>query len=406
MENLLAIFNKIQQISPLSAFDKESVIVQNAGMQHWLNMSVAKTRGISMNIDYALPAQFLWNLLRTKATEDEVPEQSPYSREVLCWRIDALLTSNNIIENNDFRAVNDYWLGEKSEAQQSLKRYQLSQVIADLFEQYLIFRPEWIDAWCRGDSGLALMEDGSQETQQNAFQWQSQLWQMLHLQIPYNPVALMQSACENLDNGNIEKIAQLPKRISFFGINAMAPMWLSFIEKLGEHIDIHFFHLNPCVGYWGDIQSEKQAIKHLKDWTTAVEDLSHIVGNPLLANLGQQGREFVSLLQSISTIAIDAFESHKPEHSARQVLNNADKQTRDNKHEPSHCEELTTLMRVQNDIFNLTDARLSDLDSQDGYEQENEISADDSITITSCHSAFREVQALHDWLLHQLNQDT
>ena len=31
---------------------------------------------------------------------------------------------------------------------------------------------------------------------------------------------------------------------------------------------------------------------------------------------------------------------------------------------------------------------------------------DDSITITSCHSAFREVQALHDWLLHQLNHDS
>jgi exodeoxyribonuclease V gamma subunit len=53
MEHLLALLNKIQQLSPPAVFTKEIIIVQNAGMQHWLNMSLAQERGISLSIDYA-----------------------------------------------------------------------------------------------------------------------------------------------------------------------------------------------------------------------------------------------------------------------------------------------------------------------------------------------------------------
>ena len=87
MENLLAMLDKIQQVSPHSFFESEVIVVQNAGMQHWLNLSLAQSRGISMNIDYALPAQYLWKLIRSLASEELVPEQSPFSREVLTWRI-------------------------------------------------------------------------------------------------------------------------------------------------------------------------------------------------------------------------------------------------------------------------------------------------------------------------------
>lgn len=102
MENLLALFNQVQQVSPLPVFTPETIIVQNPGMQHWLSMSMAKSRGIAMNNDYALPAQFLWKLLRTIAGEEHVGEQAPYSREVLCWRIYQLLASDNVVNDEIF----------------------------------------------------------------------------------------------------------------------------------------------------------------------------------------------------------------------------------------------------------------------------------------------------------------
>ncbi len=406
MESLLALLDKIQQISPLPFFSKETIIVQNAGMQHWLNMSLAEQRGISMNIDYALPAQFLWKLIRSLASDEIVPEQSPYSREVLTWRIYHLLASDKVLQHEAFVQVNQYWQGGKatensivaSNEQALLKRYQLAQQLADLYEQYLIFRPDWIDSWSQGIVDQPLDGIEHQDGEQGA-RWQGLLWQMLTEHLPYNPKELIANAIDNMAT----KKALIPERISFFGINAMAPIWLEFIAKLSEHTQIHFFHLNPCYNYWGDIQSEKQAFKTLEKWTQgftgdSVEsgdfnDQNLVVGNPLLANLGQQGREFLALLQEHSTIDIEAFDTIS-EQSPPQTL----------------------LTQIQQDILTLTDAReqaklnAEQGESQHSHQESNKannqgFSQDESILVSSCHSALREVQGLHDWLLHQFNQD-
>nr|MBL0709776.1 exodeoxyribonuclease V subunit gamma [Colwellia sp.] len=152
MENLLALLNKISHVSPLGVFNQEVIIVQNPGMQHWLNLAIANERGISMNIDYALPSQFLWKLIRTLASEDDVLEQSPYSREVLTWRIYALLATDQVMSDEDFSTATTYWKNKSSaESLAELKRYQLAAQLADLYEQYLIFRPTWLDSWQQGE---------------------------------------------------------------------------------------------------------------------------------------------------------------------------------------------------------------------------------------------------------------
>jgi len=377
MENLLALLDKIQQVSPLPIFSQEMIVVQNAGMQHWLNMSLAHQRGISMNISYALPSQFLWKLVRSMASEEDVPDQSPFSREVLSWRIDALLSSEVVMHDDEFSSATQYWLGsidtqdiETSshcfDEKQTLKRYQLACQLADLYEQYLIFRPKWIDDWHQGKTSNNFDE---KKQASEVEKWQAKLWQLLTQEQSYNPIELVNKAIDNIAS----KKHLLPPRLSFFGINAMAPMWLSFIEAVSEHLDVHFFHLNPCFDYWGDIQSEKQAINLLAKWVDGHDDISVNVGNPLLSNLGQQGREFMALLNDYSTVNIDVFET----------INESDS-----------CHNLSVLQHVQQDILTLSDMRDSVKNQQDN-----------SIVFTSAHSALREVQGLHDWLLHQFNDD-
>lgn len=379
MELLLELYLKVQQVSPLPVFTKETIIVQNAGMQHWLNMSLANLRGISMNYGYALPSQFLWKLAKTMAGDEEIAEQLSYSREVLAWRIYQLFDDEELQNDKGFSDVYRYWHSENSEKTAALKRYQFSVQLADLFEQYLVFRPDWLDAWqqLKGNDYSSFNKDTNEtlsDEVKKTIYWQGKLWAKLQQQIPYNPLTLIEKAQANLEKNK----ALLPPRISFFGINAMAPMWLSFIEKVSEHTEVHFFHLNPCADYWGDLQTEKQAFKYIENWLTADDELTHLIGNPLLANLGQQGREFLSLLQQISTYAIDAFEDVGPQENV--------------------TKEQNILQKIQQDILCLKDNRLTP-------ETHNNIQADQSITITSAHSALREVQGLHDWLLAQLNND-
>lgn len=392
MENLLALLDKIQQISPLPFFSKEIIVVQNAGMQHWLNMSLATARGISMNIDYALPAQYLWKLVRSLASDEMVPEQSPYSREVLTWRIHQLLASDFVLNCGDFYEVNRYWQGEidseNGDEQAQLKRYQLAQQLADLYEQYLIFRPDWIDLWSRtelSDSCGKNLTGVEQVDAKETAVWQGKLWQLLTKQLAYNPKELMANALANIE----KKQHLLPPRLSFFGINAMAPMWLDFIQGLSAHIEVHFFHLNPCYDYWGDIESEKQAFKKINQWTQGFDQPELIIGNPLLANLGQQGREFIALLQDHSTIDIDAFELSESDRGVSADV------------ESDKIPSRLLLHKIQSDILTLRDAKQAPQLPENTDAQQT----DHSITITSCHSALREVQGLHDWLLHQFNQD-
>ena len=384
MENLLALVEKIQQISPLPVFSKEVFIVQNAGMQHWLNMSLAEKRGISLNIDYALPAQFLWGLIRSLVNKGEEVEQAPFSREAMCWRIYQLLAEKRVLEDNDFLSVTQYWQHQSNDlnankftsdfsSQENLKRYQLACQLADLFEQYLVFRPDWIDAWQAGKLSHHSSDYYEAFSPHENFtlleNWQAKLWQFLVEHQDYNPVQLLAQAKNNLT----QHAYLIPKRLCFFGINAMAPMWLSFIHALSEVTEVHFFHLNPCVDYWGDILSEKQAIKNSEKWTENHQQFNDSVGNPLLANLGQQGREFLVLLQQYSTVNIDAFESTSHLTST---------------------ESPSVLSQIQHDILTLSDGKNSPQPLND-----------DSILITSAHSALREVQGLHDWLLHQFNGD-
>ena len=239
-------------------------------------MSLAEKRGISLNIDYALPAQFLWKIVRILVNKGNEVEQAPFSRGAMSWRIYQLLAEKRVCEDKDFLSVTHYWQDNSScistedkvkfTHQEALKRYQLACQLADLFEQYLVFRPDWIDAWGKDVDNKLNQSLPNQSTFSNHFceieKWQAKLWRLLTEKQDYNPINLLQEAQANLSNFKY----LLPKRLCFFGINAMAPMWLSFINALSDVIDVHFFHLNPCENYWGDILSEKQAIKNSDKW--------------------------------------------------------------------------------------------------------------------------------------------
>lgn len=370
MEDLLTLFAKVQQTSTLPVLEQETVLVQNPGMQHWLNMQQAQIMGISMNAKFVLPAQFLWQQLRTLCGE-AVPEQYPYSREVLAWRIDNLLQNEQVTSNDDCAQATNYWC--KNGKIDPLKRFQLAVQLADLYEQYLIYRPKWIDAWAKGNC----VADFDQHANEQA-KWQGYIWYLLQQESAYNPLELFKTASANIETYK----HLLPKRVSIFGINALAPMWVDFLTSLSHVIDVHFYHLNPCYEYWADIKTDKVKAKQgylsqIDKWPEdAVQDDS---ANPLLANLGQQGREFLSLLHNAPNIEIPIFDELFGDQALQSDATSA---------KPS------ALKQIQKDILTLSDKRLS----PSKY-------VDDSITITSAHSALREVQGLHDYLLHQFNND-
>lgn len=356
LENLVLVLDELLKVPHDQPLQPDTILVQHPGMQHWLSMALANlpNRQLCMNAEYPLPVRYFWDLIRKILGPDIVPDRSVYSREILAWRIYQLLGTQAIIDQPIMAEPTRYWQKQLSNSQAN-RRFQLSEQIADLFEQYLMFRPDWIEQWEAGETP----------------HWQAYLWQQLVAQDPKHPLALMKAASKKIQ----DPAEPLPATFYIFGINALAPIWLEFLTDITHkaEVDIHLLYLNPSDDYWDGLVSEKQQAKARAKWIhQASEDEELVtlteVGNPLLSSLGRQGQTFVRMLSDKAHFDLPAF---------------------------SEPESESFLAKLQHDILTLNDAR----------EQPITDAIDDTITIASAHSAFREVQGLHDWLLHQFNND-
>lgn len=359
LEDLAVLLEAILKLTPGSVLEPNVVIVESKGMQHWLSMALAQNSKVCMNTTFPMPGNFIWQVVRKVLRARHLPRQSLYQREAMVWRIDRLLSNDPIRTDSRFAEVTRYWLSGDGQAD-ALKRYQLAAKLGDLFEQYRLFRPQWIEAW----------ESGGDSSN-----WQACLWRALVAENPDHPMRLQQEAMQYL----ARYPERLPSQVCLFGINTLPISSLEFFNELAKYTQVHFFHLNPCVEYWGNIQSEKQVAaqrvrqRQAEQWAE-MEDTALEVGNPLLANLGTQGKEFFRALQALNTFEISAFEAETPAYE---------------------ISEPRVLQQLQKDILQLHDAR-----------QSPAIHIDDSLTFSASHSALRELQALHDWLLYQFNQHT
>ncbi|MGB5445298.1 MAG: exodeoxyribonuclease V subunit gamma, partial [Psychromonas sp.] len=381
-------------------FKSETILVQSPGMAQWLQLEIAQATGISANIDFPLPASFIWQ--QFKHLLKDVPDKSPFNKMSMTWQIMQLLPE--CLDDPDFSALLHYLEDDPH----LRRRFQLSQKIADIFDQYLVYRPEWIEAW-ENASDLQLEQWGSDSNKSipdwlEDQRWQAKLWKKLTLSIAetfkeqgkaYHRAGLYKDFLDLLQTKNT--LDHLPARIFVFGISALPESYLQALLGLAKHCDVHFLLTNPCRYYWADIVDPKLLakrfaqsrhkltvseghIKHLPDsswqkddahlqWAKS-EDPDAEVGNPLLASMGKMGRDFLFQLYALEQQEMDAFVDI----------------TRD-----------SLLHHIQADILDLQDS--SQVLTLDASQRIN-ISADDqSITLHLCHSVMREVEVLHDNLL-------
>jgi len=254
---------------PLSSvLAKEQVIVQNAGMAEWLSLQTASINGISANTNYLFPAEFMWQTLRDVL--DDVPPKDPCAPPVMKWRLFAYF---NQYELHDLpEEVAAYLQQDKSES-----AWHLANALADAFDQYLFFRPQWIHDW---ESGKIADWAG----------WQAQLWQELVGQTDLLHWVRLQEAFINTLPKKVDSLA-LPERVSFFSVPTLSQGYIRLLGEIAQHIDVHLYVLNPCQIYWGDIESLKTQSKMPAD-----EQHYTDTGNELLSSLGTQGRDYIDNL--------------------------------------------------------------------------------------------------------------
>ncbi|CUX96725.1 exodeoxyribonuclease V subunit gamma [Candidatus Doolittlea endobia] len=367
-------------------FQPEIILVQSHSMAQWMKMELAAQLGIAANIDFLLPDSFIWKMFA--CVLPDIPDKNAFAKPIMTWRLMALLT--RLCQHPDCALVNDYLRDDEDKR----KSFQFAAQIADLFEQYLVYRPDWLESWQHGE-----LIDGMGETQR----WQALLWQTLVAGEPLwqNRANLHQYFVKTLTKSHTRPLG-LPDRIFIFGISSLPPTYLQVLQALGRHIDIHFLFTNPCRYYWGDIhdhtflarlmrrrrqhyqQKTEQALFRQPEQADALfnELGEQQTGNPLLASWGKQGRDSLYLLAQVDDIAeVDAFV------------------------EPVTVNLLSLLQR---DILMLEDHAVISMSSEIHKHGDSKrlLQLDDrSLTLHICHSPQREVEVLHDSLLAMIAED-
>ncbi|HOX55971.1 MAG TPA: exodeoxyribonuclease V subunit gamma [Candidatus Paceibacterota bacterium] len=335
----------------------EMVVVQSQGMARWLKLELAARHGICANYQFPFPKAFCADVLAANPGERVLLD-----REVMLWDIMRLLPE--MLKRPEFKALKHY-LADRTDTR---KRFQLASQIANLFDQYLVFRPELVLAW---DQGRLSGTDSAPNPDEL---WQAALWRRLQQERPVaHLAALLGKFKEQVARAEFEARA-VPERVCIFGISALPPSYLHVFCELGARVDLHLFLLQPSREYWGLIVNARESERMRKAARQDAAGALHLeAGNRLLASLGTLGRDFLNLVLDAADWDEQTLFSDPPEENL--------------------------LQNIQADIFHLRDRGRDDCPRLAISE------TDASLRVHACHSPLREVEVLYDHLLDWFEHD-
>ncbi|MEY4561883.1 MAG: hypothetical protein RLZZ618_1160 [Pseudomonadota bacterium] len=373
-----AVFEWIER-QPLAPLEEEVFLVQSNGVAEWLKMALAERQGICAASRVELPARFLWRSFRQALGRAEVPAQSPLDKAALTWRLMHLLPE--CAGEAVFEPLNGFL-----RAGDAVRRLQLCDRLAGLYDQYQVYRSDWLAEWERGRDVITSL-NGQALPLPEGQRWQAALWRKLldplddRQRLALRP-RLHQRFIDAMASGR-PLAAPVARRVVLFGMSHLPLQTLQALAALASRSQVLLAVPNPCQYHWADIVPGRELLQMARHRhphrlghdlaTVPVEDL-HVHAHPLLAAWGRQGSDFVRQLdafddalsaqQRFAIPKVDLFDDGPGLHLLGQVQ--------------AHIRDLLPLAEHPR-------AALAPDDR--------------SIVFHMAHSAQREVEVLHDQLL-------
>ncbi|MES2149578.1 MAG: exodeoxyribonuclease V subunit gamma [Pseudomonadota bacterium] len=376
MEHLRAAVFGWLRSHPLAPLEAEVILVQSNGVAEWLKIALAEELGVCAATRVALPARFLWEAYRGLLGRERVPSRSPFDKGPLTWRLMRLLPL--LLADPLFQPLR-HFLG----AGDPERRLQLAERLADLFDQYQVYRADWLSDWAAGRDVLRSARGEARALEPDQ-RWQAQLWRAVIDSLP--EAALRESGRASIHErfveasaNGIEPAGKLPRRVVLFGMSALPYQTLQAVAALARYTQVLLAVPNPCRYYWGDIIDGRELLRASRqrhplraglDLSAVPLEELHAHSHPLLASWGRQGRDFVRML--------DEFDSAQASDQLRVDLFSDDQGD-------------TLLSQVQAAVRDLLPLR--------EHPPRALAAGDRSIEFHVAHGVQREVEVLHDQLL-------
>jgi exodeoxyribonuclease V gamma subunit len=355
MEELSRALAEVVREPAGSAFEPELILVQSKGIERWLSLELSRSLGVFANARFPFPRAFIDELLET-VLADGRPGPARWTREALTWSIARSLPE--LAARPGFSLVSRYIADDP----RGRRRFQLARRIANVFDQYAVYRPELVLGWEAGAGG----DD-----------WQPVLWRAIASECGSRHLAARAGEFLRRWAELGELPPGLPRRLSVFGLSTLPPIHLRLLAALSQRLDVHLFLLDPAREFWAQIRSKREIASATRDSKRLEGELHLAEGNALLASLGRVGRDFQQLLEE----SVDYVEDRIAKH--------VDPGTH------------SLLSALQSDVLNLVLRG-----SGPGAAAALPVGAEDSsLEIHSCHGPMREVEILRDRLLGMFDED-
>ena len=340
------------QAAGRSAFEADEIIVPSAAMTRRLIIELARAQGICANVRFSYLAGWLWQ--HTAHLMPELPESAQFDADVFAWRILAAFEDTAWSHEQPRLSA---WLAQAD----PVMRHELAVRVAGLFDQYLTYRPEWLEAWFRNEAVALPGADAGAALDQ---QWQASLWRRLAAETASDGRHPILALLQLLDaHGiNLSGTGRLPASAHVFCLPTMPPVHLELLRRLGTHVDLHVYVLNPSQEFWFDVV-EPRRLAYLGTQGQA-QYLDE--GNRLLAAWGQQTQSALGLLVDAASDGIVEDAQFTPAASG------------------------TLLGALQDAVLALAEPAPGSLAA---------LANDRSVEVHVCHSLTRELEVLHDRLL-------
>ena len=374
--------------SPLNPLEEETFLVQSNGVAEWLKMSLASHSGISAATRVELPARFLWRAYRQVLGREAVPPQSPLDKLPLTWRLMQVLPE--LVTKAGFGPLAGFLQQQGDMA----RRLQLAERLADLYDQYQVYRSDWLAAWAAGQEVLPSTDGvaGGQPIPADQ-RWQAALWREL--------LAPLSEADRNATRPQLHRrfiaalesgappMSPVSRRVVLFGTTHVPMQTLQALAALSQHSQVLLAIPNPCRFHWADViqgrvllrmHRRRHPLRNGRDLAAVSLEEMHAHAHPLLAAWGRQGRDFVRQLDAFD----DALVAQERFAVATVDLF-------------SEGPGQTLLAQVQARIRDLVP-----LAEHAALNDEPADASDRSLVFHVAHGAQREVEILHDQMLELL----
>lgn len=338
------------------------VVVQGAGMERWIAQQVACRSGVCANVEFPFPRPFLESLFGAMPGE-------PGGGPPRVWDLDRMTfaIARTIAQASEASGANESedvyapLLRHLAGADRDGRLVSLARQIANVFDQYITYRPDWTRAWEReGQGPVSLAEEPE-------LGWQIRLFRTLREQLGPGHIADRATAfCAAVAGPGRRALAanlrrRFPDAIEIFAVATLPPLHLEVVRALAMLVDVRLSILTPSRAWYSDLWRE------LRDAQAAPPGA---IG-ALLAGLGRLGADFQQTLE----------QGVSPDGGDRELFESPAGADRD----------ASLLARLQ--------TRLLDLDDDAEAPADRAVApGDDSIRVHLCHGPRRELEVVESVL--------